>query len=188
MSLVRLAYASRAAFEERPASMGVEPTVARILMASRRNNPKQDIVGGLYYGDGCFFQYLEGPASAVRQLYQTIQSDPRHTDVVTLLEEPLEAYTFSAWSMKYVPTDDAVGSLLSEWNMTRFDPFEFDDLLTDAMIRLIGQEANQEALPASGAERSRAPAMAEGRWERNVLLMVAGVLIAGFVVSGVILL
>lgn len=60
MSLIRLAYASEATFSAQPVDKGVEPNVARILMASRTNNAKSDIVGGLYYGDDRFFQYLEG--------------------------------------------------------------------------------------------------------------------------------
>ena len=45
---------------------GVEPHVARILLVSRRNNGKVGLVGGLYYGDNRFFQYLEGEEEAVR--------------------------------------------------------------------------------------------------------------------------
>ena len=55
MSLIRLAYASEATFLAQPVDKGVEPNVARILMASRSNNTKNDIVGGLYYGDDRFF-------------------------------------------------------------------------------------------------------------------------------------
>src|SRR5690606_8424810 len=57
MSLIRLAYASEATFAAKALEKGVEPHVARILMASRRNNGKAGLVGGLYYGDNRFFQY-----------------------------------------------------------------------------------------------------------------------------------
>ena len=68
MSLIRLAYASRASFRPSGNASGVEPEVGRILMTSLRNNPREGIVGGLYYGDGYFFQYLEGEGDAVRRL------------------------------------------------------------------------------------------------------------------------
>ncbi|MCS5561518.1 MAG: BLUF domain-containing protein, partial [Marinobacter nauticus] len=55
---MRLAYASEATFEAQPLEKGVEPHVARILMVSRRNNGRAGLVGGLYYGDNRFFQYL----------------------------------------------------------------------------------------------------------------------------------
>ena len=35
--LIRLVYASRANFKSSPALQGIEPTVARILMQSRKN-------------------------------------------------------------------------------------------------------------------------------------------------------
>ena len=57
-SLIRLIYVSRANFEPAKESGGIEPTVARILMQSRRNNPKEQIGGVLYFGDGYFFQCL----------------------------------------------------------------------------------------------------------------------------------
>lgn len=54
MSLMRLAYASEATFEAKPVEKGVEPHVARILMTSRKNNAKDQLVGGLYYGNNRF--------------------------------------------------------------------------------------------------------------------------------------
>ena len=60
MPMMRLAYASEAAFEARPAEKGMEPNVAQILSTSRRNNARRELTGGLYYGGDRFFQYLEG--------------------------------------------------------------------------------------------------------------------------------
>ena len=84
MSLMRLAYASEATFEAKPVEKGVEPHVARILMTSRKNNAKDQLVGGLYYGNDRFFQYLEGEEDAVRRTYDRILKDDRHRNIVTV--------------------------------------------------------------------------------------------------------
>ena len=71
-SLLRLTYASRARFDDVNGSAGIHPEVSRILIQSRRNNPRSGLVGALYFGDGCFFQVLEGPAAEVEALYQRL--------------------------------------------------------------------------------------------------------------------
>ncbi|MGM0773878.1 MAG: BLUF domain-containing protein [Pseudomonadota bacterium] len=143
MSLIRLAYASEATFAAKPVEKGVEPNVARILMASRRNNAKSEIVGGLYYGDNRFFQYLEGQEEAVRKLYDRIARDDRHRNVTTLLEEPIKARTFTNWSMKYVPLSSDVNRFLDSHGMEAFNPLEFNRDQCEEMIRLI-RDSSQE--------------------------------------------
>lgn len=143
MSLIRLAYASEATFNEKPVEQGVEPNVARILMTSRKNNARTQIVGGLYYGDGCFFQYLEGEEDAVRQLYERIARDDRHRKVTTLVEEPLSERTFKNWSMKYVPLSSDVQKFLDRHDMKSFQPLNFTRPLCEEMIQLIRDSSEQ---------------------------------------------
>ncbi|WP_336366217.1 BLUF domain-containing protein [Marinobacter sp. C2H3] len=154
MSLIRLAYASEATFEATPVTTGVEPTVARILLTSRRNNARSNLVGGLYYGDGYFFQYLEGDEEDVRDTYGRIQKDDRHTNLITLIDEPLSAPTFKNWSMKYVPLSSDVQALLARHRMTRFEPHRFSAQQCEDMIDLIRQSsANQKLVNHDDAER-----------------------------------
>jgi hypothetical protein len=163
MSLIRLAYASEATFREKPVEQGVEPNVARILMTSRKNNGKREIVGGLYYGDGFFFQYLEGEEAAVNELYQRISRDDRHRNVKTLVHEPLTDRTFTNWSMKYVPLSSDVQAFLDRHGMQSFQPLKFDRALCDEMVQLIrdaseqGRVINQDQLAAS--RNKKKPAM-----------------------------
>ena len=155
MSLIRLAYASEATFDEKPVEQGVEPNVARILMTSRKNNAKKGIVGGLYYGDGFFFQYLEGEEDAVTELYDRIANDDRHRNVTTLVHEPLSARTFKNWSMKYVPLSSDVQKFLDNHDMDSFKPLSFNRSLCEEMIKLIrdsseqGRVVNHEELASS---------------------------------------
>ncbi|MBW7470627.1 BLUF domain-containing protein [Marinobacter sp. F4218] len=146
MSLMRLAYASEATFEAKSVEKGVEPHVARILMTSRRNNGKCQLVGGLYYGDNRFFQYLEGEEKDVLETYQRIQKDSRHKNLITLIEEPLEARTFENWSMKYVPLSRDVRRFLDDHGLNRFDPASFSSGQCEEMIELIRNSSQDQKL------------------------------------------
>ncbi|MEP1217270.1 MAG: BLUF domain-containing protein [Marinobacter sp.] len=154
MSLIRLAYASEATFKAKPVEKGVEPNVARILMESRRNNARREIVGGLYYGDDQFFQYLEGEEEAVRNLYDRIASDGRHRNIITLLEEPIDARTFTNWSMKYVPLSSDVNLFLDEQGMSKFRPSGFNRGQCEEMITLIRNSSQDGRVVSHDGERS----------------------------------
>lgn len=155
MSLMRLAYASEATFEAKPVEKGVEPHVARILMTSRRNNAKGELVGGLYYGNNRFFQYLEGDEAEVRKTYNRILQDDRHRNVVTLIEEPLPERTFSNWSMKYVPLSRDVQRFLESQGLESFEPASFTSDQCEQMIELIRASSHdQRVINHDGAKTS----------------------------------
>ena len=188
MALIRLAYASEATFDASPSSSGVEPNVARILMTSRRNNPKKGLVGGLYYGNNCFFQYLEGEEQAVRELYETIKRDSRHRNVKTLIEEPLEQRTFTNWSMKYVPVAADVTDFLRAHGLAEFNPFSFDRKVSEQMIELIRQSSHDDRLVNhSDAGPINAPEEPVSPGVRGGLMLAGVVLLVAFVVGGILL-
>jgi hypothetical protein len=100
MSLFRLVYASTSLLSN-------EPDVAReqieqFLLTSRRNNEAAEITGALLFSDTNFSQVLEGPRSPVECLYETLQHDLRHKDLLLLLSEPLAARQFPDWWMAYI--------------------------------------------------------------------------------------
>lgn len=146
MSLMRLAYASEATFEAQPVDKGVEPHVARILMTSRLHNGQSELVGGLYYGNGQFFQYLEGEEGEVLKTYRRIQNDRRHRNIITLIEEPLEGRTFSSWSMKYVPLSKDVHQFLENHGLENFNPASFSARQCEEMIELIRNSRHDQKL------------------------------------------
>lgn len=191
MALIRLAYASEATFDASPLERGIEPHVARILMASRKNNPDQGIVGGLYYGDNRFFQYLEGEEQPVYDLYEAIKQDDRHRNVQTLIDEPAKERTFSNWSMKYVPTAEDVVGFLKKHRMKDFNPSSFDRSMCEKMIELIRQSSRDDksinysdnrvqnqsaAANAPVSQGARTGLVAAG------LIVLAAVVIGGFLV------
>ena len=75
--------------------------LAQLLHLLRRRNEAVDITGRMLYADGNFIQTLEGPKSAVDAVFEWIERDPRHRDVLVALREPTERRDFPDWSMGF---------------------------------------------------------------------------------------
>ncbi|MGX5173842.1 BLUF domain-containing protein [Aliikangiella sp. IMCC44653] len=91
----QLAYISRAV------NIQSEDDLVEILNISRKNNLKASISGFLMYGDGCFFQVIEGPRLEIDNLYQTLLTDTRHHSLVLLLNRDIPQRLFDTWSMAF---------------------------------------------------------------------------------------
>lgn len=137
--LMRVTYVSRSTFRPFGAQSGIEPNVARILSQSRRNNMHRNLVGVLYYGNGCFFQCLEGKSDDIDHLLESLRRDPRHRDLEMLSKEPVKYLSFIDWDMKYVSVDQKVQDLLKQNNMQRFDPYQFSPELIKQLVDVFHQ-------------------------------------------------
>ena len=76
-----------------------------LLRVSATNNVRWGITGVLLYHDGQFFQVLEGEDRAVRDTYDHIARDPRHTRANVVLMEPGDDRLFGSWSMGFLTTE-----------------------------------------------------------------------------------
>jgi hypothetical protein len=77
-----------------------------ILGVAQVKNRRLDLTGMLAQGDRHFAQVLEGRAEAVAALMDRIRCDPRHREVRTLLEEPIERRQFARWAMRLARRND----------------------------------------------------------------------------------
>jgi hypothetical protein len=77
-----------------------------ILTAANRNNVVNGVSGALLYSGGYFCQVIEGPGHIVEELFETIQMDPRHSDVTLLHFEPIVSRSFSEWAMAFVGIEE----------------------------------------------------------------------------------
>jgi hypothetical protein len=79
-----------------------------LLSLSRERNQASGITGMLLFKDGCFIQAFEGEKEAVRNLQLRIERDPRHHNIVVLMNGPIDQRDFSAWTMgfKHLSDDD----------------------------------------------------------------------------------
>ncbi len=171
--LIRMVYVSRATFEPMQQPGAVEPEIARVLMQSRRNNPKHEIGGVLYYGDGCFFQCLEGQSDHVNQLIGKIMVDPRHRDLQILDVAQIDHRDFATWSMKYIPADEAVWELLNRHGFEAFDPYRFSDRLVQELVALFASLATTESKPDQ-QYLAPPPPPRPPRWRRMLAIFGVG--------------
>lgn len=78
-----------------------DETLTRILKHSQTKNRAQEITGILLYLNGSIIQVLEGEEERVKALYEVINRDPQHKQVVKLYSGPVEHRSFADWSMGY---------------------------------------------------------------------------------------
>ena len=88
---------------------GTKPQTAleinNILSASRRNNAKVGVTGALLFNSILFAQVLEGPIDGVEKIFEQIQRDLRHSDLIVLDSGLIEARKFPSWSMAFAGAD-----------------------------------------------------------------------------------
>lgn len=135
--LVQIIYISRSTFENTDSVNKIEPNVVRILAKSRVNNRKNGLVGVLYFGDGAFFQCLEGEEEAVNSLFSKIEQDPRHKDVRLISKKYISRLSFPDWAMKYAPLDEKMRQFLQENNYQKFDPYAFSPEMTQNILSVL---------------------------------------------------
>lgn len=104
--LYHLAYISKSALGNHTKHLTWE--LEGILDAAKRNNPKLAVTGALLYSGGYFCQLLEGPKSALEQLFEKILADDRHSDVTVLFFDPAPGRQriFGKWAMAFAGIED----------------------------------------------------------------------------------
>lgn len=81
-----------------------ESDVQSLLKQAVERNARHDVTGLLAYNGFNFLQAIEGDAEALEAIFGSICRDPRHSGVITLLDEACEARLFPDWRMRLVRT------------------------------------------------------------------------------------
>jgi hypothetical protein len=116
-----------------------------IADSSKRWNVDNNITGILLTLGDHFFQVLEGPVDPVGSIFERIKIDPRHHNVVKVLDERINGRAFPDWGMRYV-------------NVTSD---EQDLVLTALFEREQNPSSGEAAVPLPTA-RERGSTLAEG--------------------------
>ena len=167
-----MTYCSTATFDSREQSAGVEKEVARILMQSRRNNPKLEIGGVLHYGNPAPIFLPDSRRQRFRkhvnERYEKIATDSRHRDVELLSVKPVSERLFPDWSMKYVAVEARIRRELLEANgLQRFEPYSFDEAFCARLIRCFVEQP--DATREKGAQPGNRDHSSNGKrsvWKR----------------------
>ena len=142
--LFRLIYCSRSAMP--PDLVGLQ--MEQIVAEARRANAASDVTGALIYNEGIFAQLLEGPFGAVRRIFERIQDDPRHEDVLLIQAHITANRVFGAWPMACAEVDDAYAAA-RVLRQALMDPSTEGPhnvlLLLENLVRRAGQEVPMAA-------------------------------------------
>ena len=82
MNIYKLVYCSQNRIRGNSTEVATE--LHSILNSARANNSRIGVTGALLYNAGNFAQVLEGPLSSIEQVFEVIQRDPRHSEVVVI--------------------------------------------------------------------------------------------------------
>ena len=93
--IVQLIYCSYATHSENKSEF--ERDLRNILDHSRFYNPLHEIAGALMTDGGMFAHVIEGPSTAVENLYSKIARDQRHDRVLVLQRTVVHVRLFNLW-------------------------------------------------------------------------------------------
>ncbi|CAN5325705.1 hypothetical protein BH09BAC4_BH09BAC4_23610 [soil metagenome] len=74
--------------------------LASLLEQSRSHNASIGITGILFINRGSILQVLEGKKELIEALYQHIEKDQRHTNLIKIADCPIRERSFRDWSME----------------------------------------------------------------------------------------
>lgn len=84
-------------YESTASAVFVEDELPELLVNAQARNAADDVSGLLLYDKGAFFQVLEGPDDKVRACFSRIAKDPRHKDILKLVEVQARRRNFDCW-------------------------------------------------------------------------------------------
>ncbi|KWV91645.1 BLUF domain-containing protein [Erythrobacter sp. YT30] len=130
----------------------VRPTAAdlrELSLKAQARNHTLGVTGMLLYENGRYFQTLEGPPAKLQQVWSSIRSDERHTDIEVLSEHLIPARLFGAWDLLSYhgdsETDPSIRRARAEHALTSQVPklmelvLNGDDIAINALIASLSQ-------------------------------------------------
>ncbi|UTW56024.1 BLUF domain-containing protein [Kordiimonas sp. SCSIO 12610] len=86
--------------------VAIEKDMDDILKRARKNNKRRNVTGILLADNGVFMQVIEGEKEAVKECFDSICKDPRHSKIECLRNETISIRTFDDWDMAFVPFEN----------------------------------------------------------------------------------
>ncbi len=129
MQLVRLIYSSKLSPNTAPQEL------ARIHHAALSNNAKVGVTGTLVFGNDQFIQYIEGSRVEVNHLFNLIQSDKRHQELLILDFTEITEREFEIWNMKLVLLTEESPKLFRFTEKGSFEPSKMSAATALAFLR-----------------------------------------------------
>lgn len=97
-----------------------EAEIEDIVTTARFHNQHNNVTGVLLFNAGTFIQCIEGPKKEIDETYERIVADPRHKNLIKLVDEPIEQRSFEGWQMgsTKLSESDYLKLSTSDWTRT----------------------------------------------------------------------
>ena len=142
MPLATLCYASQAA---KPDHL-VREDLMDIINTAVRFNAEHQIYGVLYYGNGYFFQCLEGEREVIENLYYDhILADARHQKALILKLDDIEEIQFLSWHMKFAPYHQEIMDFFNQQGSSQFDPYALTEKVLPEFLNILHHIEEEKA-------------------------------------------
>lgn len=157
METYRLIYRSIATRSLTSAELG------RLVSQSQIYNFSHHVTGVLFYAKRQFLQVMEGPQAAVREVYEHLSHDERHTQLAIIDRAVVPARLFPRWSMGFGEVDalalDRLASFLDPESRKMLLPSSCDvqAVITDLLQEFVEQQLLSPVRPASNGRGAGAP-------------------------------
>lgn len=133
MPIYALSYHSRNRLQD--TALDTRSGLDEILRVARSRNKHLGITGALMFNEGRFVQLLEGEEAAVREVFASVSTDKRHSDITVLSVETRMARRFDSWAMAFVGQSACAKKYYSDY--TNHAEFSWSKITDDALGRLI---------------------------------------------------
>ncbi|MDB5148398.1 MAG: hypothetical protein JWQ57_2418 [Mucilaginibacter sp.] len=87
-----------------------------LLQTARIKNADHGVTGMLLYSEGTFIQALEGEKEDLYKIYNAIQLDLRHRNIILMITGTVEERIFPKWSMAFASVNADVLELIEGFN------------------------------------------------------------------------
>ena len=114
-------------------------TLNDIAKTSIRNNKDHNITGILCYGNGYFFQYIEGTEQALTNLKNQLLMDNRHKDLQMLDFSEIDTRRFQGWSLRSIVLEKWLFKDLKLQALTPFKPYAWSMEEVEKFMDLLQQ-------------------------------------------------
>lgn len=114
-------------------------TLNDIAETSVKTNKSNSITGILCYGNGCFFQCIEGTEQALTNLKNQLLMDERHKDLQTLDFSAISERRFEGWSLRSIVLERWLFKDPAIKKLMPFKPYEWNSDESQQFLALLQQ-------------------------------------------------
>ena len=138
--IFQLCYTSKATTSAEQLMFDLREILSEALYFNRVNQ----IRGALFFANGCFFQCLEGNQQTVLDLFERIQRDVRHNDIMHFPSRWVEEGFFNAWSMKLVRKRSDIHDFFMLKGLAQFEPCKLSEIELAEFLSLLRDAEAEE--------------------------------------------